>query len=56
MSLEDLLKQLATIQPKEVIIDIDFPERQETEQYINQVLQAAISVNDAPHDLDHYLQ
>ncbi len=55
-SLENLLKSLARIQPKEVIVDIDFPERQELEQYIHQVLEATISIDDCPHDLDHYLQ
>ncbi len=52
----DMIKSLARIQPKEIIIDIDFPERTELEQYIHQVLQVTLSIDDCPHDIDHYLQ
>jgi len=51
-----MLKTLARIQPREVVIDIDVPERSEIEQYINQVLQVTISIDDCPHDVDRYLQ
>lgn len=55
-NLAGVIKTLARLQPKEVVIDINFPQRDELEQYIHQVLQVTISIDDCPHDLDHYLQ
>ena len=50
------MKQVLFIQPQEIVVDIDFAERESLEQYIHQVLSLVLSFDDIPHDTLHYLQ
>ena len=56
VSLELLLKALLLLSPQEIVVDINFPERNELEQYIHQVLSRILSFDDTPHDTISYLQ
>lgn len=56
VSLDELLKIVLQLSPSEVVVDIDFPERDMVEQYIHDVLQLVVSFHDIPHDTISYIQ
>lgn len=53
---EQALKQIFALEPREIIIDIDVPDRDGVEQYIHDVLQLVVSFDDVPHNLEQYIQ
>ena len=55
-SVESLLKFLLVMAPSEIVIDIDFAEKQEVENYMHQFSACLISTYDIPSAADEMLQ
>jgi DNA mismatch repair ATPase MutS len=55
-SKEEIMKHIFQLQPRELVIDIDLPDRDGIEQYTHDVLKLIISFDDIPHDVPTYIQ
>ena len=51
-----MLKFLLVMSPSEIVIDIDFPEKQEVEKYMSNFSTCLISTYDQPAAADEMLQ
>ncbi len=55
-AIEELLKFLLVLSPSEIVIDIDFAEKQEVEKYMSNFSHCLISTYDQPAGVDELLQ
>lgn len=55
-TIDELLKFLLTLSPAEVVLDIDFSQKQEVENYIHNFSHCLISIYDQPADVDLFIQ
>jgi hypothetical protein len=51
----DLLHHIRRLSAKELVVDIDLPDREEFVSALRELADGIVSIHDQPHDIDEFL-
>jgi hypothetical protein len=54
-NIEDMIKFIQIVNPVEVIVDVEFPDKDELTKMLKQYQNILISISDVPHRYEEYL-